>query len=279
MTSFRRPADLQRRAWLAGLLAAAATPAEAADRLDRFRSGRGGTGRADHADFDRLLGKHVRPGEDGVNRVAYAAWKASAADRGALEGYITGLERADPASLGRDEQFAYWSNLYNAATLRVVLDRYPVKSIREIKPTPFSIGPWKAPVVTVAGSPLSLDDIEHGILRRGWREPRVHYAVNCASYGCPNLRTRAFRSASLDADLDAAARAYVNHPRGARVENGRLVVSSIYAWYKADFGGSDSGVIAHLRAFAAPELKVQLAGMTNVSRHAYDWSLNDAARR
>jgi hypothetical protein len=279
MTNDRERLSLSRRVLLTGLLAAAAAPACAADKLERFRTARGGSKAVDHGAFDRLLGRYVRAGADGVNRVDYGAWKASAADRGALGGYIAALEQTDPTTLGRAEQFAYWANLYNAATLRVVLDRYPVRSIKEIKPNLIAIGPWKTAVVTVGGTALSLDEIEHGILRRGWREPRVHYAVNCASYGCPNLRLRAIRGGTLEADLADAARDYVNHPRAARVEGGKLIVSSIYDWYKADFGGSDSGVIAHLRQHASPRLKSELAGVKSVAKHAYDWALNDTARR
>lgn len=269
---------LRRRDWMMGAVTALlAVPAHGADRLDRFRAGRNGVGRLDHGDFDRLLGRHVHPSPDGVNRVAYAGWKASAADRAALSTYIAGLERNDPATLSRPEQFAFWVNLYNAATVRLVLDRYPVRSIRDIKPNLLSIGPWKMPVVAVDGLRLSLDDIEHGILRRGWREPRIHYAVNCASIGCPNLRTRAFRGATLEADLADAARDFVNHPRGARVEAGRLVASNIYNWYRVDFGGSESGVVAHLRRHALGPLKAQLTGITTVAKYAYDWSLNGSA--
>lgn len=256
----------------------------AADRLDRFRTGRSGGGQTDHGAFDDLLGRHVRASADGVNRVDYAGWKASPANHARLSGYIAALERVDPAVLTRPEQFAFWVNLYNASTLKVVLDRYPVRSIRQIKPNPIAFGPWKQPVATVGGTVLSLDEMEHGILRKAWRDPRVHYTVNCAAIGCPNLRRRAFRGATLEADLREAASDYVNHPRGARfegrrLEDRRLVASSIYDWYRGDFGGSDSGVIAHLSAHAAPDLKARLAGVTDVARHGYDWTLNDAGPR
>lgn len=213
-----------------------------------------------------------------MNRVNYSAWRRTDADRKALQRYISGLEQAVPARLARAEAFAFWANLYNALTLRLIFDRYPVRSIREIRPSLLSLGPWKTPLASVHGANLSLDDIEHGVLRKQWRDLRVHYAVNCASIGCPNLPLRAFRGASLQADLDRCAVAYVNHPRGARVAGGRLVVSSIYNWYKADFGGADSGVIAHLRRYARSPLAMQLNGITGVFKHEYDWSLNDTAR-
>ena len=129
----------------------------------------------------------------------------------------------------------------------------------------------------VAGMDLSLDAIEHDILRKGWRDPRVHYSVNCASASCPNLPLRAWRGAGLSDALDAAAHAYVNHPRGAHFDGDDLTVSSIYKWYAADFGDSDSGIIAHLARYAAEPLRHRLAQTRRISHDQYDWSLNAAA--
>jgi hypothetical protein len=226
------------------------------------------------AAFDRLLAKHVRVGRDGVARVDYAGWKADRADMTALDAIVADLAGAAVSRMARPAQFAHWANLYNAVTLQVVLARFPVRSIRDIKPHPLALGPWKEPRVTVEGRRLSLDDIEHEILRKRWSDPRVHYAVNCASIGCPNLRPRAWRADTLDADLDAAAAAFVNHPRGVSVDaRGRATVSSIYQWFKADFGGNDAGVLAHLRAHAAPDLAARLRDARIVG-HRYDWSIN-----
>lgn len=234
--------------------------------------------------LDALLARHVVPNADGVTRVRYAAWKASAADMAALDGWIAAAAARRPSAMPRAEAFAFWANLYNALTLKVVLDRYPVRSIRDIRsagvpfdPRQFN-GPWRTRLVTIEGRRMSLDDIEHETMRPTFRDPRVHYAVNCASIGCPNLWPRAFRAATLEAALDDAAREFVNHPRGATVRpDGRLVVSSIYHWFKEDFGGTDAGVIAHLRRYAAPPLASRLATATSVADHAYDWALNDAA--
>jgi hypothetical protein len=129
----------------------------------------------------------------------------------------------------------------------------------------------------VEGKRMSLDDIEHGTMRPFFRDPRVHYAVNCASIGCPNLWPRVWRAATLEAELDAAAAAYVNHPRGVTIlSDGRLRVSSIYTWFREDFGGDEAGVIAHLRQFAAPPLRQRLAGRTSIAEDTYDWELNNA---
>lgn len=227
----------------------------------------------DHDPFAALLEKYLVVSEDGVNRFRYGS--VTTEDRTALKNYIGALASVEVADLNRSEQFAYWANLYNAATLEVVLDAYPVRSIRQIKPTLISIGPWKKEVVTVGGKALSLDDIEHGILRKVWSDPRVHYSVNCASIGCPNLRPLPLTGATLDADLEAAARDFINHPRGALVKDGKLTVSSIYKWFQVDFGGSDAGVIAHLKKYAEPELAAQLEGVNKISKDAYDWALND----
>ncbi len=230
--------------------------------------------------YDSLLKRYVKPGSDGINRVDYADWKTNAADLAALDAYIDEMSRRRPSNMSRNVAFAYWGNLYNALTLKVVLDRYPVASIRDIKsdswldPKAYT-GPWRQRRVTVEGRRLSLDDIEHVIMRPTFKDPRVHYAVNCASYGCPNLMNRVWRASTLEADLDDAARAFVNHPRGVTVlPSGSLKVSSIYKWFIEDFGGNDAGLIAHFRAFAKPDLSRRLAKSPRIAEDDYDWSLN-----
>jgi hypothetical protein len=257
--------------------ACAAPKAELWSKWEAHRPGSGE--RVDHGPWDRLLASRLSVGTDGVNRFAYGA--ASAADRLALDGYIAGLADAPVSRLDRSEQRAYWINLYNALTVQVVLSRYPVRSIRDISISPglFSSGPWGKKLVTVEGEALSLDDIEHRVLRPIWRDPRTHYAVNCASIGCPNLMPRAYTAANLEAQLDAGAQAYINHPRGARLEGGKLRVSSIYVWFQDDFGGNEAGVIAHLQRHAAPALAQNLAGIKSIAGHDYDWALNDTANR
>ena len=230
----------------------------------------------DHSAWDRFLETYVVSSDDGVNRVNYAG--VGAADRDALELYFSMLSGTEVGKLNRDGQRAFWINLYNLLTVRVILDHYPVKSIRDIDISPgfFADGPWGKPLVTIEGEDLTLDDIEHRILRPIWQDPRLHYAVNCASIGCPNLRRWAFTAANTVTLLEQASQAYVNHPRGARVEDGKLIVSSIYEWFKADFGGTDQGVIDHLIRFAEPALRTRLEGITGIDDDAYDWSLNAA---
>lgn len=260
------------------VLAVLTLPAAAAvgETFSRFE--KGATATVDHVAWTAVLAKYVTASADGVNRVAYAKLKAEAHD--AVKAYVKRLESVTVTKLDRPEQFAFWANLYNAKTIDIVLDQYPVKSIKDIRLGGGLLaivtgGPWKAKVTKVEGVELSLDDIEHGILRPVFKDPRVHYAVNCASIGCPNLPREAFTGAKLEAQLDDGARAYVNHPRGLRVEGGKARASSIYSWFQADFGGSVEGVLAHARRFAGPELTTALKGLNTIDGYDYDWSLND----
>ena len=267
-------------AMVVGVLAV--DPAHAVEPVDLFRqAATGSTVTIDHAVWDKLLKTYVKPGTDGLNRVDYAAFKK--AGQGELKQYIRRLEEVDPQTLDRPEQFALLANLYNAKTIDVVLDKYPVKSIKDISLgggllASVTGGPWKAKVLKVKGVDFSLDDIEHGILRPVFKDPRAHYSVNCASIGCPNLGTEAFTGAGLNAQLDAGAKAYVNHPRGVSVAQGAVTVSSIYSWFKADFGGSDDGVLAHLRKYASPDLAAKLQSVKSIAKDQYDWGLNDVGR-
>lgn len=261
---------MTRRTFVAATAATVAAPAIAAPRarlVDRYWTGTGTAAAPDHSAWDAILRAHMQMGSDGIARFDYAR-----APKASVDAYVASLAAIDPTTLRGADAFAYWVNLYNALTVATVLAAYPVASIRDIGGGLFSSGPWKQDLVTVAGRRLSLDDIEHGILRPIWRDPRVHYAVNCASLGCPNLRSRAYRGGNLDAALTEAARAFINHPRGARIDRGRLIVSSIYHWFKADFGGSDAGVVDHLKRFASQPKA--LDGIDRISDHGYDWRLN-----
>ncbi len=288
-----RPWPRRTRA-LAGLLAATATAflafapgASANDVTTKFSAHAAGSAvTVDHSAWSRLLATYVKPTPDGLNQVDFKAFKASGQRE--LKDYVARLEANDPAKLDRPEQFAFWANLYNAKTIDIVLDHYPVGSIREIeiggglfgfiKKSVGAGGPWKAQVLKVSGASLSLDDIEHNILRPVFKDPRVHYSVNCASRGCPNLGVEAFTGATLEAQLDAGARAFVNHPRGIAVAGGSITASSIYDWFQSDFGGSAAGVLDHVRKYATPELAQKLSGLSAIASYDYDWKLNDIAR-
>lgn len=235
------------------------------------------------ANLNALLTRYVILPPDGVTRVRYAALKASTEDTRALDAWIAEAATRRPSEMARPEAFAFWANLYNALTLKVVLERYPVHSIRDIRSTGVPLdpkawlGPWRTRLITVEGKRMSLDDIEHGTMRATFRDPRVHYAVNCASIGCPNLWPRAWQATTLEAELNAAASAYINHPRGVTVlPDGRLRVSSIYYWFREDFGGNDGGIIAHLKRYASPPLSQRLSETSSIAGDTYDWALNNA---
>jgi uncharacterized protein DUF547 len=229
----------------------------------------------DHGAWNRFLQAYIRVGSDGIARLPYG--RVSAADRDALAADLSPLASLPISAYSRGEQFAFWVDLYNELTVKLVLDHYPVSSIKDIEISPglFASGPWRKKLIVIEGEALSLDDIEHRILRPILRDPRVHYAVNCAALGCPNLQPTAFTAGNAEMLLDKAARDYVNNPRGAAVAEGKLSVSSIYVWYQADFGGSDRGVIDHLRRYAGPELAATLAAVDRISGDRYDWGLND----
>lgn len=257
------------------LLAAPAAAAPKAEPWPRWEAHvPGAAATIDHAAWDRFLAAYVLPGADGINRLAYG--RVTAEDRCALDAYVAGLAATEIGAFDRPEQLAFWIDLYNALTVRVVLDHYPVASIRDIDSSPglFADGPWGETLVTVEAEALSLDDIEHRIIRPIWRDPRIHYALNCASLGCPNLQPKAFTAANLEALLDQAARDFIGHPRGVRVSGERVYVSRIYDWYQEDFGGAD-GVLAHIKTYAPPELTRSLLRVYRRIEMEYDWSLND----
>jgi hypothetical protein len=234
----------------------------------------------DHSAWSAILSKYVRPQPKGASRFDYKA--VDAADRARLREYISKLEQVDPATLDRGEQIAFLANLYNAKTVEIVLDHYPVASIKDISlggglVALVSGGPWKQKTTKLKGEALSLDDIEHGILRPVFHDPRVHYALNCASLGCPNLRTEAFTGDQLETQLNTAAREFINDPRGVDAADGALRASSIYSWFKEDFGGDDAGVLTHFKRFADPPLARKLEHAKRIDGYDYDWKLNDVS--
>lgn len=228
--------------------------------------------RIDHSAWQAILDRYLNPNHySGVNRFNYANLKANDADKTKLKDYLSSMKRLDPRRYSKAEQKAYWINLYNALTVYIVLKRYPIESIKKIG----WFGPWDKKFLKIQGQRLSLNNIEHGILRPIWRDNRIHYAVNCASYGCPNLAAQAYTAANIEHLLEKAARDYVNHPRGVQFQgNGKLLVSSIYSWYKVDFGGNNASLIRHLRRYAKPGLANRLQNYRGRIDDNYDWKLN-----
>ncbi|USD40793.1 DUF547 domain-containing protein [Vibrio sp. SCSIO 43135] len=189
-------------------------------------------------------------------------------DKQKLNAYLTNLSKLNPREFSRAEQYAYWVNLYNAITVQLILDAYPVKSITKLGGF-FSFGPWGDEVISINGKALTLNDIEHRILRPIWNDPRTHYAVNCASLGCPNLQPNAFTVDNTEQQLESAAFTFINSDKGVLVDNGKIQLSSIYEWFAEDFGNRQQ-LTEHL-AHYRPDL-VTLSGRFH---YEYNWDLND----
>lgn len=228
-----------------------------------------------HGDWDRFLKHYVVTADpSGIYRVRYQA--VTLEDRKILKGYLQAMQAVAVSNYSRAEQQAYWINVYNAATVDVILSRFPVASIRDINISPglLARGPWGAKLFSVEGERLSLDDIEHRILRPIWKDSRLHYALNCASLGCPNLQAEAYTADNSEALLECGAREFINHPRGVAIQKGRLQVSSIYVWFQEDFGGDAEGLMEHWQKYANPRLADALEKYSGGLAHDYDWRLN-----
>jgi hypothetical protein len=223
------------------------------------------------------LQQYVTEQSDGINRVDYGNF--SGADRQQLKDYISMLSELPISSYSRDEQLSFWINLYNALTVDVILDHYPVSSIRKVNLSPglFKDGPWGKKLLRIEGRDVSLNDIEHRILRPIWKNPRLHYALNCASLGCPNLQRKAYTPENADTLMNQAATDFINHPRGISMRDGKLVASSIYNWFRRDFGKTDRDILEHIQQYAYPDLRQTLNDFSSIDRYEYDWSLNDMA--
>jgi len=233
--------------------------------------------RVDHRNWEAFLLNYLRPGEDGVHRVAYGGVKIR--DRRRLHKYIEKMSEVDITAYRRSEQLAYWINLYNALTVKIVLDHYPFATIKKlgIPDDQRTANAWNSQQVTIDGVTLSLDDIEQGILEPIWSDPRIYYAITCPAIGCPNLQPIPFSGDRLERQLNDAAITFVNDARCIRIRGGELHVSSFYRWRLEAFGGTERSVINHLMGYAEPELALALQVFDRMHGDLFDWRLNDFA--
>ncbi|WP_256597665.1 DUF547 domain-containing protein [Moritella viscosa] len=231
----------------------------------------------DHSQWQYILNRYLIVDKDNIAINLFNYKNMTDADTEILNQYLLQLQNINPLQHTKAQQQAYWINLYNARTIQLILDNSPVKSITKLGGRFFSFGPWDDDAVTINGQTLSLNDIEHEILRPIWKDPRIHYAVNCASYGCPNLSATAFMAGNTEQLLTAGAYAYINHPRGVSIKDDDLEVSSIYKWYSEDFGDNQQALIEHFKRYARPELKQALILFQQDPGNIYfkyDWRLN-----
>ena len=213
--------------------------------------------------YGELLTKYAGP-----KGVRYAAWKGNAADVTALNSVTEGIA-ADKLPGGREEKLAFYINAYNAWTLKGVLDAYPIKSVRDVAPL---FGFFTRSAITVAGEKMSLNKLEKETIIPTFKEPRVHFALNCASRSCPPLRAEPFAGGSLGTQLDEQATGYVSgNPLGVKVQGKDAAeLSQIFEWYAKDFAPS-GGAVAFINRYR----KEKLPEGVKVSFQKYDWSLNE----
>ena len=232
----------------------------------------------DHSAFDQVLSTYV----DSTGLVDYQGLKSSRA----LAPYVEMLAGVDPERLTADEQIAFWINAYNANTLKLVVDNYPTSSIKKLVPfAPFGLklfipvanSPFALDFVRVGGKKMSLDNIEHDVLRKRFQEPRIHFALVCAALSCPPLRREAYVGSRLDAQLDDQGRRFLHDPAKNQVPGapGEARLSKIFDWFGGDFGADRGALQAYLARYFSGDVQARLAsGDYVLSFLPYDWSLN-----
>ena len=232
----------------------------------------------DHSRFDALLRRYV----DDNGNVNYAGWNASAADREALQDYLVTLSSVDHSVRGsRNSQLAYWINAYNAVTIEGILREYPTDSIRNHTAKLYGYNIWHDLLLHSGDGAYSLDTIEHKILRKA-KEPRIHFAIVCASKSCPKLLNRAYMADTLEEQLARNTRDFFAKGANFRYDerNDRMYLSSILKWFAEDFGEGQAEQFKTIGPYL-PTLAAQRAaagGNVAVSYLDYDWSLNEQPR-
>lgn len=222
-----------------------------------------------HQQWDVLLRKHVRA--DGL--VDYKNFQKDTVE---LNKYLAVLSANHPASTwSRAEQMAFWINAYNAFTIKLVLQHYPVASIKDIKRgIPFVNTVWDIKFIKIQNSTYDLNNIEHGILRKDFKDARIHAAVNCASYSCPKLRPEAYVAEKLEAQLDDAMRQFINDPTRNRISPNKAELSSIFNWFGGDFKDNAGSITKYINKYA----RQPLASNGKIVYLDYDWRLNDVKK-
>ncbi|MEM0964704.1 MAG: DUF547 domain-containing protein [Verrucomicrobiota bacterium] len=231
----------------------------------------------DHNLFTAVLETHV---EDGL--VDYAAL----ANDPRLEEYLASLAETDPATLPTEEErLALWINAYNAYTLKLIADAYPVDSIHDLATGGMVIGwlikrtAWDIRFADVGGETYTLNEIEHDIIRPEFEDARIHFAIVCAAVSCPLLRSEAYVPDRLDEQLNEEGRRFLadTSRNTFDLSKRRARISKIFSWFEEDFGSSDTEVIRYLAEFAPPEVAMDMrhhADQWSIRYQSYDWSLN-----
>jgi len=218
-----------------------------------------------HGEWDALVKKHVA--QDGM--VDYAGFVK---DKKVLQHYLDYLSTHQPtAKWSKSEKLAYWINVYNAFTVKLIVDHYPVKSIKDIKKgIPFINSVWDIPFIPMGKEKVDLNYIEHSILRKEFKDPRIHAAINCASFSCPLLRNEAYTAHQIDEQLEDAMRKFVNDSQRNQVDKSSVKISKIFSWFSGDFRLNGASVIDYLNKYA----KKSIDSNAKMDYLDYDWELN-----
>ena len=210
----------------------------------------------DHSLFNEMSQRHISNTGD----VNYTAWKKEEKN---LDNYLSLLSANHPTSSWQgDEALAYWINAYNAFTIKLILKSFPVKSITDLD----GGDPWKVKWIKIGNKTYSLNNIEHDIIRPTFKEPRIHFAVNCAASSCPPLKPKAYTASNLESLLEESTRYFVNNQKYNKISSENAQVSKIFEWYAEDFGD--------LKSFLNAYSKTKLNKNASISYSEYDWSLN-----
>jgi len=210
--------------------------------------------------FNDLLQKHV----DEKGNVDYKAFKK---DEVTLDAYLNFLKKANTSFDSDNAEKAFWINVYNAYTVKIILSNYPLKSITNIKEDGKTA--WKTPFVKVGGKTYTLDHVEHEILRKKFKDPRIHVGVNCASGSCPKLANFAFTAENVDTALESLMKEFINDSTRNKLKKNSLQISEIFNWFKGDFTTNGS-VIDYINKYS----NIKISKKAKVKYLPYDWSLN-----
>lgn len=211
--------------------------------------------------------------QDHVNEQGWVDYNGFVQDSNRLNQYLDILNESHPNEKhwSREERLAYWINAYNAYTVKLIVDYYPTKSIRDIKNgIPFVNSVWDIKFIEIEGQKYDLNNIEHGIIRSRFDEPRIHFAVNCASISCPNLANYAYTPEKLDAQLTQAAKAFITDESKNKLSKDKVQLSKIFSWYRGDFKEDGKNIIDYINQYAPIEIEKR----AKIEYLDYNWGVN-----
>ncbi len=218
-----------------------------------------------HDQWTSLLQTYVSP----TGNVDYKGIKEHEAE---LDAYLEVLSKNHPTSeWDKNDQLAFWINAYNAFTVKLIVKNYPVVSIKDLGGSIYKVNtPWDEKFIHIGEETYDLNNIEHGIIRKEFNDPRIHFAVNCASISCPPLRNEAYVGSKLNAQLHDQAKRFINDPTKNKITKGKAQLSKIFTWFKGDFTASGLSIAEFINQYS----EVKMTKKTKVTYFDYDWNLN-----